>query len=314
MKISLGYNQASLFGRYLLKRHVGYGTGSIVWEAYDVEKEEEVALKEIRRDDPRFRKLVERIEAEFTVNQAVHQRPGTGTKNILKIHGILTSTPFWAFWRPKGKVLIMDLLKGVDIRTHAKENGMTFHNAMVLYFTIAKALQQMHACGYVHCDLNPKNIMLHYRNPFLIDFGLSQPVGRELYGGKIGQNRYMAPEQYLGGVLTGKTDGCALARLVYELLHGKLLDQVINQKDEKGRITDRKVVNPPPGSKELLLETRLKKLFPKMPADVDEMMYTSMLPDPDKRPDLDTVVSVLLAHLKKGAKGAPTNIRALQET
>ena len=54
------------------------------------------------------------------------------------------------------------------------------------YKELAKALEQLHSLGYVHNDIKPANIMLKdntYKNPKLIDFGLSTLKGEITIGG-----------------------------------------------------------------------------------------------------------------------------------
>lgn len=83
---------------------------------------------------------------------------------------------------------------------------------------LAEALAAVHACGLVHRDLTPGNVLLAADGPRVIDFGISRgPSGRALTasGVCLGTPGYTSPEQIRGGPVTAASDvfslGCVLA-------------------------------------------------------------------------------------------------------
>lgn len=59
-------------------------------------------------------------------------------------------------------------------------------------------LSTIHAKGWIHCDLNPGNVLLG-QQLFLVDFGACQRIGRPLqWDWPLGRHRYMGPEHLLG--------------------------------------------------------------------------------------------------------------------
>ena len=93
--------------------------------------------------------------------------------------------------------------------------------------SVAKALDFVHAQGYLHRDVKPANILFDpYGNAFLSDFGITKFTiarqaadsrkGRTGTGIVLGTPEYMAPEVILGQPADGRLDQYGLAVTVYE--------------------------------------------------------------------------------------------------
>jgi serine/threonine protein kinase len=64
---------------------------------------------------------------------------------------------------------------------------------------VAAGLAEVHACGLLHRDIKPQNIILGDDGvPRLVDFGLAVPVASEALHQVSGSPPYMAPEQARG--------------------------------------------------------------------------------------------------------------------
>ncbi|MEU0572250.1 serine/threonine-protein kinase, partial [Nonomuraea sp. NPDC005983] len=83
---------------------------------------------------------------------------------------------------------------------------------------LAEGLAAIHACGLVHRDLKPGNVIMSPDGPRIIDFGIARVADvRSLTsdGAVFGTYAYMAPEQVRGGRVGPAADvfalGCVLA-------------------------------------------------------------------------------------------------------
>ncbi|NUM35615.1 MAG: protein kinase [Candidatus Brocadiae bacterium] len=127
--------------------------------------------------------------------------------------------------------VVMDIVEGKNLRNKMLErgtNGFSLEETVEILTPVAKALDFAHERGIVHRDLKPENIMIRNSDGriYLTDFGLASEIRTTLSrkpGFSIdisGTLPYMAPEQYLGHRLDGRTDNWALGVIIYEMVEG----------------------------------------------------------------------------------------------
>jgi len=115
--------------------------------------------------------------------------------------------------------MVTAFIAGPSLQAAIRDNGpLTVMAATALGAALAEGLAAIHACGLLHRDLKPGNILMATDGPRIIDFGIARSVGASTLTGKdvlVGTYSYMSPEQYRGDNLTPASDvfalGCVLA-------------------------------------------------------------------------------------------------------
>jgi serine/threonine protein kinase len=118
--------------------------------------------------------------------------------------------------------LVMEYFPGGDLRRRMRA-GMRPRPALRTAIAIARALEAMHACGVLHRDLKPGNVMLREDgSPALIDFGMSKDtaLAQEVTDSGLifGTPHYMSPEQGHGEPIDARSDLYSLGVIVFEML------------------------------------------------------------------------------------------------
>ena len=120
--------------------------------------------------------------------------------------------------------LAMEYVEGGTLKARIGA-GMAPAEALGVLREIAGALGHAHACGLVHRDVKPENIL--YRadgSVVLADFGIVRTFDERTQltaaGLAIGSPNYMSPEQARGAPLDGRSDLYSLGVLFHEMLTG----------------------------------------------------------------------------------------------
>jgi serine/threonine-protein kinase len=137
-----------------------------------------------------------------------------------------------------GAFLVMEFVRGRDLRSLVKEGAQPAGVVTPLLAGIAEPVEAAHRMGVLHRDLKPENILLPEQATVVakvLDFGIAKAIvdssGRTegaavtnftTAGQPIGTPAYMAPEQLTGRASNERTDVYALGVIGYELLTGEL--------------------------------------------------------------------------------------------
>ncbi len=134
--------------------------------------------------------------------------------------------------------LVVEYVPGRPLNALTAEERADTCRCARLVEQVAGGLAEVHACGLLHCDIKPQNIILGDDGvPRLVDFGLAAPVASEALNNVAGSPPYMAPEQARGQGerVDARTDVYGLGAVLYYLLTtrpphgGQTLIEVIEQ-------------------------------------------------------------------------------------
>ncbi|MBX3248045.1 MAG: protein kinase [Myxococcales bacterium] len=291
--------------RFELKERLGQGAFGVVWRAYDRERRQLVALKQLRTLAP---DALFRFKAEFRALQDLNH------PNVVHFHELFEDEGRWFF--------TMELVEGVELLEWVGVSATTRHQTAVTqvglgrqlaraegtpraidrgsiqlpstndpsgiaeasppafdedrirraFVQLAGALAALHGEGLVHRDVKPSNVRVTPEGRVvLLDFGLVTPTSSD-EAAIVGTPAYMAPEQCRGAAVGAEADAYAFGVVLYEALTGRL---------------------PLAGTairllllKQSALAPRVRSRAPHVSEELDVLVAALLDPDPAARPTL----------------------------
>lgn len=200
-------------GRYEIVRLLGVGGMGTVYQARDIELDEVVALKTLRKELLEDADMLERFRNEVKLARRVTHR------NVARMFDIGE--------HGGEKFLTMELVDGESLATLLERDKRPPISRVVEIITaVCAGLSAAHAAGVIHRDLKPDNVMLSKDGRVLVtDFGIAraaQSSANKTMGMVLGTPAYMAPEQVLGQKdIDARADIYALGAMLFELFTGE---------------------------------------------------------------------------------------------
>lgn len=199
--------------RYRIRRRLGRGGMSVVYEAIDTEVDSRVALKMMSHRLVCSHAALQRFQLEADMIEHLNH------PHIVKMYG-----RFSAF---RTYFIVMEYCDGETLSEYIDRTGAMDDISFCQAFgQLVSALTHAHKAGIVHRDIKPSNIMILPGGTLkLMDFGLAEPldVGASGEGGIAGTPNYMAPEQRRGEIVDERADYFSLGCVAYEMLTGSTL-------------------------------------------------------------------------------------------
>ncbi|HZC63790.1 MAG TPA: protein kinase [Streptosporangiaceae bacterium] len=203
---------------YEMVEELGRGGMAVVYRARDVRLGRWVALKvlgeDLARDEAFRRRFIRESRAAAAVDHP----------NIV---------PIFDAGEANGVLFIaMRYVGGQDVHSLLNRTGpLPSARATGIVAQVASALDAAHACGLVHRDVKPANMLLDglaedgsEDHVYLSDFGISKTsqstTNLTLTGQVLGTLNYLAPEQIEGRGVDGRADAYSLACAAFEMLAG----------------------------------------------------------------------------------------------
>jgi protein kinase-like protein len=212
-----------LDGRYVVKKHLESGGMCDVYVGEQRNVDREVAIKIMRKSASKD--LIARFETEAKIISSLRH------PNTLKLidYGRTTDGRLY---------IVTELLSGRSLKKALEAGPMGAQRTLHLIREVCLALEEAHARGIIHRDLNPANIFIEQvgdqEHVKVLDFGIAKvsvtsslparavgPTATAM-GMVMGTPAYMSPEQAIGGEVDARSDLYALGVIAFQCITGKL--------------------------------------------------------------------------------------------
>ena len=206
-----GYEPGRTIGeRYVLQEEIGRGGMAVVYQAFDLELGEAVALKVFTAADTED--MVSRFREELRLSRRVRH------ENVIQLYDIGVHAG--------RRYISMELLLGSPL-TALMGSPVPLEDGVGWLVQACAGLQALHDGGAIHRDVKPDNLFVSDRGVVkVMDLGIAKvaAVARQTQAGTIlGTPHYMAPEQFRAeSQVTPAVDLYALGVVAYELFTGRL--------------------------------------------------------------------------------------------
>ncbi len=156
----------------------------------------------------------------------------------------------------ENRYFAMDYIDGMTLRAliGKKDNPrrfIPFPKALEIGMTVLGGLRMIKGHQKVHRDLKPENIMITPDKIWLLDFGITCPVGHqnEDPSSVVGTPHYMSPDQVNNMPIDHRSDIYSLGLILYEMVHrsnpmtgSNYLDVAFNQRNKPVPEIDRETI------------------------------------------------------------------------
>jgi eukaryotic-like serine/threonine-protein kinase len=191
--------------RFQVRTQLGAGGCGAVFEAFDHQRGEVVALKLLGRGDGEG---LYRFKREFRALRAI------GHPNVVRLYELFAVDGAWFF--------TMERVQGVDFVTFVRAHPGLLRSCLG---QLVDGVAAIHTAGRLHRDLKPHNVMVCDDGTVkIVDFGLVTELdaAERLTADSAGTPAYMAPETIAGEAQSARTDWYGVGAILFEALTGQL--------------------------------------------------------------------------------------------
>jgi len=201
--------------RFTLVSLTGQGSMSRVHKAVDNETGRSICLK------------VQHFEKQAAANarSSANARPPEGVIASKIVHPHVVKTYDFGM-TPKGDhFIVMEFVEGFSLQFIREAHSADLAQKLELLAQAAEGLAAVHAAGFIHHDIGPKNFLVNREQEVkLIDFGLAIPntPAFKKPGNRTGTILYMAPELIRRETIDERIDIFAFGAMAFEFLTDRL--------------------------------------------------------------------------------------------
>jgi serine/threonine protein kinase len=179
--------------------------------------------------------------------------------------------------------LIIEYVDGPTLHKKIRDEKLDIKEACHIAFDVARGLKYAESQDIIHCDLNPKNILLSNIDAKITDYGMAKTVSTT--SRRLGNPAYNAPEQLNNEIPDCSTEVYQFGLIFYEMITGV---NPFDRGDEEG--TKRAIKEELPQPPSLLNENA--KPF-------DDIIMRCLAKKPDERPALHHIRMKISEYMKK---------------
>jgi serine/threonine protein kinase/Tfp pilus assembly protein PilF len=208
------FTRGSTFaGRYEIIERLGKGGMGNVYRVEDTKLKQEVALKLIKPEIARDKRIIQRFRNELKTARNIRHKNVCGMYDLGEAEG----THF----------ITMEYVRGEDLKSFIRRSGkLAVGTAVRIAQQVCEGLFEAHKLGVVHRDLKPANIMIDREGSVrIMDFGIARSLREEgitAAGIMVGTPAYMSPEQVEGKEVDQRSDIYSLGIILFEMVTGRV--------------------------------------------------------------------------------------------
>jgi serine/threonine protein kinase len=201
--------------RFTLVSLTGQGSMSKVHKAVDNQTGRSICLK------------VQNVEKQAAANarSAADQRPPEGEIASKIVHPHVVRTYEYGLTSRGEHFIVMEFIDGVSLQYIRQMHNADLAQKLELLAQAAEGLAAVHAAGFIHHDIGPKNFLINREHQVkLIDFGLAIPNTPAFRrpGNRTGTLLYMAPELIRRETIDERIDVFSFGAMAFEFLTDRL--------------------------------------------------------------------------------------------
>jgi serine/threonine protein kinase len=248
-------------GKYQLLERIGEGAAGITYRARDSFRNRELAIKVLHPSLVANPEWKEQFSKELGLCADLRHSIFVKILDLGEVEDVI--------------YIATDLLSGVDLRCHLSERRvLTLDQNLEYIAQVCDGLAFAHSKGIAHGNIKPSNLfVIAGKDARILDLGLAGWLASVL--GANGQQvelfpNYFAPEQILGQPFDARSDIFSVGVVLYELLTQKYPFEA------SANMITREIVHSDPQP--------LRKIDPKLPEELEQLVARAMHKDPAQRP------------------------------
>jgi len=206
--------RVNLERRFILGEKTSQGSMSKVYRALDRELNKTICLK-----------LQLRTKCEAAASRTAEEKPTEGEIGSRIVHPHVARTLDWGCTTDGDQFIVMEYVDGVSLEYVRNAIKLGLRGRMKLLIQAAEGLAAVHKAGFLHHDINPRNVLINRENQVkIIDFGLAVPDTAAFHkpGNRTGCLAYMPPELIRRESTDVRLDIFAFGAVAFEFLTNKL--------------------------------------------------------------------------------------------